>query len=498
MHPVVGMGFAAGIGVVATAAFFAIIKITFIVTAMAVLSSAALGSIIAFSAPRFALAVIPVTALFVAHHDLLGVSRWAIWHFFHERAGSGLGYLYQYIIISFMIIGVLGGLQRRENGGNPFILSGNPVTFNVDFWEPRVTPFIGWWFLSIMLSIVAVNFSRFYFLLITVLNEIKFVIEFLVYNIFKLDKIFDFDYFCYVNDYRGDCPELFDSWIGYFTIYPIGIFWIIGFVAFYFVFLIILKAFTKNRFKWIPVAWSLVGPSIPLFLLTTTYRLHLGYLVTYVAWGGYAAFVAKMLWLRYGRLGRKGVWHIARWRFAILFGLLLASDIDWMLKQRLEQNMFGLRDLTAGNAELVGRPRLAWGGLPRLAFGFSPADLVFESLAPLFASSGEPPRNTGAAAPSSPAGRQVVVPSAQATPRTASAPVPTQRRGNELPLPPPPRPPAPALPTSSPGGQPRVDVPVTPASPPRSSSSREAPFENLLGERKAPSFGSGSTGVNQR
>ena len=447
MHPATAVGIAG----VATVAGLAILKIFFAITGILILCSAALASNIARFAPRFAIVVIPISALMIAHYDLFGIAEWSIWKLF-----GGIGYAYQYVVMSFMILGTLGGLQRRHNGDRPFVISGDPFTFNGTFWEPEMTPMVGWWLLStlIAIAVIAFGFGP------PIMNTVVFVVN-------VVSAGFNWTWY-----YIGQLCIIF-----------------VGFVVLYLIFTVLEKVLPR-RLQGLGMFLFLVGSAIPLFFLTTTYDLPLFHWETYVSWGLYVGFVALILWRRYRGKGRVGLWGGLRWSAAILATLVVASDIDWMLKQRFERNIFGLDDPTIEYARLEGKPRVAWGGLPRMVLGFSPADLVFENLAPLFASNAEPPRNTRAIAPSSSAGRQAVIPSAQATPRTASAPVPTQGRSRELPLPPPPPPPALALSTSSPSGKPD---PL-----PYSSSSRGVSSENLLGERKAPSVSSGSTGVNQR
>ena len=455
MHPATAVGIAG----VATVAFLAILKIAFAITGFLILCSGALASNIARLAPRFAIVAVPISALMIAHYDLFEISKWSIWCFFNDgpcidkKNNHPLGYIYQYFVMSFMIPGTLAGLQRRHNGDRPFIISGNPLIFNGTFWEPEMTPMAGWWLLStsIAIAVVALGFAP------MVMNMVVSVAQ-----------------------------EVHESlawrwnYVLMITIVLVGVPFLILLLA--------LTAALPSRLFHFGLFLSLIGAAIPLFMLTTNYLLPLTHWETYVAWGIYAGFVGLILWLRYRGKGRAGLWGGLRWSVAILAMLVVASDIDWMLKRRFDRNIFGVRNPTIEYARLEGKPMTD--SLPRMALGFSPADLAFESLAPLFASSDEPPRNTGAIAPSSSAGRQALVPSAQATPRTASAPVPTQGRSRELPLPPPPPPPAPPLSTSSPGGKPDPF--------PLSSSSRGASSEDLLGERKAPSFGSGSTGVNQR
>jgi hypothetical protein len=307
------------------------------------------------------------------------------------------------------------------------MISGNPLVFDFkNFWKPGMTPLFGWWLLSTLNAIAVIAFG----LAPAIMNMVFFVAN-------MVSAGFDW------------------------TWYYIGQFCIIfaGFVIMYLIFTVVEKVLPR-RLQGLGMFLFLVGSAIPLFMLTTTYDLPLFHWGTYVAWSLYVGFVALILWRRYRGKGRAGLWGSLRWSAVILATLIVASDIDWMLKQRFERNIFGLYDPTIEYARLEGKPRVAWGGLPRMAFGFSPADLAFKSLAPMFVSGGEPPRNTGAAVPSSSAGRQAVIPSAQATPRTASAPVPTQSRSRELPLPPPPPPPAPPLSASSPGGKPRMDIPV--------------------------------------
>ena len=469
MHPATAVGIAG----VATVAFLAILKISFAITGFLILCSAALASNIARFVPRFAIVVIPISALMIAHYDLFEISKWSIWNFFYSNSsdpyyikykGNALGYAYQYVVMSFMIPGTLAGLQRRHNGDRPFVISGAPLTFNGTFWEPEMTPMVGWWLLSTLIAIAVIAFG----FASAIMNMVVFVAN-------VVSAGFDWTWY-----YIGQLCLIFA-----------------GFVVLYLIFATLEKVLPR-RLQGLGMFLFLVGSAIPLFLLTTTYDLPFIYWGTYVSWGLYVGFVAIILWRRYRGKGRAGFWGSLRWSAAILATLVVASDIDWMLKQRFERNIFGLYDPTIEYARLEGKPRVAWGGLPRMALGFSPADLAFESLAPLFASSGEPPRNTGAASPSSSAGKHAVIPPAQATPRTASAPAPTQGRSRELPLPPPPPPPAPPLSASSSAGKPRMDVPVKPDSPSRSSSNRGASSENLLGERKAQPFGSGSTGVNQR
>ena len=484
MHPATAVGIAGA----STVAGLAILKLFFAITGFLLLCSAALASNIARIAPRFAIVVIPISSLMIAHYDLFGISEWSIWKLF-----GGIGYVYQYAIMSFMILGTLGGLQRRYNGDRPFIVSAEPLTFdNATFWEPKITPLFGWWLLSTALAIVTVAFVPLSFLKDYILSPIQIALSWIWHDFLQFPMVFNFKYFCLFQPPLNDaCSNISNGrgFLGYFTIYPIGIFWLVGFVALYFV-LLVAATFLPDRLNWLGLFWFLVGPAIPLFMLTTTYGLTLTYWGTYVAWGLYAWFVARMLWRRYQGNGRSGLWGGLRWSMAILATLVVASDIDWMLKQRFERNIFGVIDPTAYIEARNGRPGIAWGGLPLMVLGFSPTEVAFESLASLFDSDGESPQNTGATAPSSSAGKQAVIPPAQATPRTASAPVSTQGRSRELPLPPPPPPPVPALSASSPSGK--------PAPLPLSSSSRGAPSENLLGERKAPSVGSGSTGVNPR
>jgi hypothetical protein len=445
MHPATAVGIAS----VATVASLEILKLFFLITVFLFVCSAAFASNIALFAPRFAIVVVPISALMIAHYDLFDISKWSIWFLF---GGEGFGYFYQYVFMSFMIPGTLGGLQRRHNGDRPFIISGDPLIFNETFWEPEMTPMAVWWLLSTSIAIAVIAFGFAPAVMNTVVLIAQAVYESLV-------------------------------WIWIFMILIT-----IVLVGVPFVILLALTAALPSRFYRLGIFLSLIGAAIPLFFLTTNYWLPLTNWETYVAWGIYAGFVGLILWLRYRGHGRAGLWGSLRWSVAILATLVLASDIDWMLKQRFERNIFGLYDPTIEYAKLEGKPIIAWGGLPRMALGFSPADLAFENLAPLFVSGGEKPRNTGAIAPSSSAGRQAVIPSAQATPRTASAPVPTQVRSRELPLPPPPPPPAPPLSASSPGGKPRMDVPVKTDPLARSSSNRGVPSENLLGERKLAEF----------
>ena len=464
MHPATAVGIAGA----ATVVSLAILKFFFVITGFLFLCAAALASNIARFAPRFAIVVIPISALMIAHYDLFEISKWSIWYLFYTRYSdpyyikykiNSFGYVYQYTIMSFMILGTLGGLQRRYNGDRPYIISVDPLTFNGTFWEPGITPLFGWWLLSTLIAIAVIAFG----FAPPIMNTVVFVAN-------VISAGFNWTWY-----YIGQLCIIFA-----------------GFVVLYLIFTVLDKVLPR-RLQYFGMFLFLVGSAIPLFFLTTTYDLPLFHWETYVSWGLYVGFVALILWRRYRGKGRAGLWGSLRWSVAILATLIVASDIDWMLKQRFERNIFGLYDPTIEYARLEGKPRVAWGGLPRMALGFSPADLAFESLAPLFASSAEPPRNTGAASPSSSAGKHAVIPPAQATPRTASAPVPTQVRSRELPLPPPPPPPALPLSTSSPGGKPDPF--------PLSSSSRGASSEDLLGERKAPfgehktpSFGSGSTG----
>jgi hypothetical protein len=490
MHPVVGVEIAAA----ATAAFFAILKIAFIVTCMLIACSAVFGSAVARHAPRFALVVVPVSALMVAHHDLFGISGWTIWRFFNDGPGGpALGYVYQYFIFSFMILGVLSGLQRRHNGDRPFILSAQPLVFNGAFWEPDVTPMVGWWFLSTALAIVIVAFAPFSFVNDYVLSSIQMALDWIWHDLLQFSMVFDFYHFCEINMPRSDaCIDLLNGRgvLAYFTVYPIGIFWIAGFVALY-VALTIAATFLPARLQWLGVFWFLAGPAIPLFVLTTTYGLHLGYWGTYVAWGAYAAFVAWALCRRHQGGGRAGLWQGLRWGMAIFAILVLASDIDWTLKQRLERNLFGVRDLTSRFEASEGRPRLAWGGLPRLALGVSPTELIVEQVASLFGLEGEASRSVGALTPSVHANVAGIVPSTGAA----------QDRviGSSLPLPPPAAPsPPPRASEAGSASRPVRSASSEPVSPSRPAMWPQTATQGLLGQPKEPSSGSAATGVNPR
>jgi hypothetical protein len=488
------MGLAAGIGVIATAAFLAILKISFIVTCLLIMCSAAFGSAIARRAPRFAVIAVPVSALVAAHHDVFGISGWAIWRFFNDGPGGpALGYVYQYVIFSFMILGTLAGLQRRHNGDRPFILSAQPLVFNGSFWEPSATPMVGWWLLSTLSGIAFIVLAPSSFVTGTILSTIHVVADWAWHDLLQFSMVFDFVHFCRLSEsISNDCVNMFynDGWLAYFTVYPIGIFWIVGFVVLY-VALTFVATFLPVRLQWLGLFWFLAGPAIPLFVLTTTYGLPLFYWGTYVAWGLYAVFVARTLWRRHQGSGRADLRSGMRWGAALLLALFLASDIDWVLKQRLERNLFGVRDLTARIEASEGRPRLAWGGVPRLILGFSPTDHVVEQLASLFGGNGEERRAAHALTPSAPLGGSGVVLQAGASPPAAvpsTRPAQERAGGSSLPLPPPPAPPPPprasgAESASRPAGSAAGD----PASPSRPATPTQAAAQGLLGQPKDPS-----------
>jgi len=343
MHPATAVGIAGA----STVAGLAILKIFFLITFFLFLCSAAFATNIARFAPRFAIVVIPISALMIAHYDLFEISKWSIWFLF---GGERFGYFYQYVFMSFMIPGTLGGLQRRHNGDCPFIISGDPLIFNGTFWEPEMTPMVGWWLLSTSIAIAVIAFGfapMFMNMVVSVAQEVH---ESLAWRW---------------------------NYVLMITIVLVGVPFLILLVA--------LTAALPSRLFHFGLFLSLIGAAIPLFMLTTNYLLPLTHWETYVAWGIYAGFVGLILWLRYRGKGRAGLWGGLRWSVAILAMLVVASDIDWMLKRRFDRNIFGVRNPTIEYARLEGKPMTD--SLPRMALGFSPADLAFESLAPLFASS---------------------------------------------------------------------------------------------------------------
>lgn len=365
MHPMTAVPVGAG----AAYGGLVLIRVLAMLGGMFFVASVAVVNALAWAFPGVATIILPGLIAYVGFRDVLQIGAYAYLFLFY------FGWVgYQLLTVS-MILAVLWGAQRRVHG-RPFVQGHwGAYRFATSYFSPSMTRWWPAWLLSTLVGCVLAAF---------VTPEELAAFASRVWSVARpvLDWLHEEGGLHNLNGWVS-CASYFMGWGCSFwegmLVFPNGLLWLILFLAAPRLLILVFGSLSLLGMRSARKAYlvaRLAVPGIILFLLTTTYVLHPEFWLTWLAWGLYGLWLAKEAY-------RPAADHPRLVRIAvagILVGLLVASDVDWALKQYQGVTIFGTTDQSALYERMLGNPAVAYGGVPRLLLGTSPTGWVVERL----------------------------------------------------------------------------------------------------------------------